>query len=197
AAALAPGRARRRAVLRLDARPAGRPRPRARFGADRVAARLHPGQRPLGGGRRRALGAPPHAALPDAEGRGADRPRRLLGRRPARAVARPARAPAALATNRTRARMNRVAVVGAADIIGPAIVATLAECEAVDEILCLDVNADGARAVAESHGGGRAAGGGLDITDRTAAQRAVDGATVLLNTAAYRINLAAMQVALD
>ena len=91
--------------------------------------------------------------------------------------------------------MTRVAVVGAAGIIGPAIVATLAECEAVDEILCLDVNADDARSVAEAHGGGRASGGGLDITDRAAARSAVDGATVLLNTAAYRINLAAMQVA--
>jgi saccharopine dehydrogenase-like NADP-dependent oxidoreductase len=93
--------------------------------------------------------------------------------------------------------MTRVAVVGAAGIIGPAIVATLAECEAVDEIRCLDVNADGARAVAEAHGGGRATGGGLDITDRAAARTAVEGATVLLNTAAYRINLAAMEVALD
>ena len=62
--------------------------------------------------------------------------------------------------------MNRVAVVGAAGIIGPAIVATLAECEAVEEIRCLDVNAEGARAVAEAHGGGRATAGGLDITDR-------------------------------
>jgi lysine 6-dehydrogenase len=93
--------------------------------------------------------------------------------------------------------MSHVAVVGAAGIIGPAIVATLAECEAVDEIRCLDVNANGARAVAEAHGGGRATGGGLDITDRAAARTAVEGATVLLNTAAYRINLAAMEVALD
>jgi lysine 6-dehydrogenase len=93
--------------------------------------------------------------------------------------------------------MSRVAVVGAAGIIGPAIVATLAECDAVEEIRCLDVNADGARAVAEAHGGGRASGGGLDVTDRAAARSAVEGATVLLNTAAYRINLAAMEVALD
>jgi lysine 6-dehydrogenase len=93
--------------------------------------------------------------------------------------------------------VSTVAVVGAAGIIGPAIVATLAECEAVDEIRCLDMNAEGARAVAEAHGGGRATGAGLDITDRTAAREAVEGATVLLNTAAYRINLTAMEVALD
>ncbi len=93
--------------------------------------------------------------------------------------------------------MTAVAVIGAAGIIGPAIVATLAEQEAVEEIRCLDVNAEGARAVAEAHGGGKATSGRLDITDRDAARAAVAGATVLLNTAAYRINLAAMEVALD
>jgi lysine 6-dehydrogenase len=93
--------------------------------------------------------------------------------------------------------MSTVAVVGAAGIIGPAIVATLAEHEAVQEIRCLDVNADGARAVAERHGGGKASGGALDITDRDAAGSVIAGSTVLLNTAAYRINLAAMEVALD
>ncbi|MDX6544632.1 MAG: hypothetical protein QOG02_406, partial [Gaiellales bacterium] len=93
--------------------------------------------------------------------------------------------------------MSRVAVVGAAGIIGPAIVATLAEHEAVEEIRCLDVNGAGARAVAEAQGGGRATSGELDITDRSAARAAIEGATVLLNTASYRINLAAMEVALD
>jgi saccharopine dehydrogenase-like NADP-dependent oxidoreductase len=89
-----------------------------------------------------------------------------------------------------------VAVVGAAGIIGPAIVATLAEHDAVDEIRCLDVNAEGAREVAERHGGGRATGSALDITDPDAAHEALAGSTVLLNTAAYRINLAAMEAAL-
>jgi lysine 6-dehydrogenase len=93
--------------------------------------------------------------------------------------------------------MSTVAVVGAAGIIGPAIVATLAEHEAVQEIRCLDVNADGARAVAEQHGGGKASSGALDITNRDDAGSAIAGSTVLLNTAAYRINLAAMEVALD
>jgi lysine 6-dehydrogenase len=93
--------------------------------------------------------------------------------------------------------MSRVAVVGAAGIIGPAIVATLAEHEAIEEIRCLDVNAAGARAVAEAHGAGRASGGELDITDSSAARAAIEGATVLLNTASYRINLAAMEAALD
>jgi saccharopine dehydrogenase-like NADP-dependent oxidoreductase len=93
--------------------------------------------------------------------------------------------------------VNTVAVVGAAGIIGPAIVATLAEQESVERILCLDVDGAGAQSVAAQHGGGRAEGSALDITDRTAAAEALRGATVLLNSAAYRINLAAMEVALE
>jgi saccharopine dehydrogenase-like NADP-dependent oxidoreductase len=93
--------------------------------------------------------------------------------------------------------VSTVAVIGAAGIIGPAIVATLAEHDAVDEIRCLDRDGDGARAVADRHGGGKAAGAALDITDHDAAVAAVRGSTLLLNTAAYRINLAAMEVALD
>ena len=93
--------------------------------------------------------------------------------------------------------MSTVAVIGAAGIIGPAIVATLAEHDAVDEIRCLDRDGDGARAVAERHGGGKATGAALDITDHDAAVAALQASTLLLNTAAYRINLAAMEVALE
>jgi saccharopine dehydrogenase-like NADP-dependent oxidoreductase len=92
--------------------------------------------------------------------------------------------------------MPTVAVVGAAGIIGPAIVATLAEHEAVERILVLDMNEAGAREVAERHGGGRASGGPLDITDRERAAAAIEGADVLVNTASYRVNLAAMEAAL-
>jgi saccharopine dehydrogenase-like NADP-dependent oxidoreductase len=92
--------------------------------------------------------------------------------------------------------LGTVAVVGAAGIIGPAIVATLAETEGVERILCLDMDEAGAAAVADAHGGGRAQSGGLDVSDRAAAARAVKGATVLLNTAAYRVNLDAMEAAL-
>ena len=92
--------------------------------------------------------------------------------------------------------MSTVSVVGAAGIIGPAIVATLAEHDSVTEIRCLDVNADGAQAVAEEHGAGKATGAAVDITDLEAAREAVAGSTLLVNTAAYRINLAAMEVAL-
>jgi lysine 6-dehydrogenase len=92
--------------------------------------------------------------------------------------------------------MSTVSVVGAAGIIGPAIVATLAEHESVTEIRCLDVNARGAEAVADEHGAGKATGAAVDVTDLEAAREAVAGSTVLLNTAAYKINLAAMEVAL-
>jgi lysine 6-dehydrogenase len=92
--------------------------------------------------------------------------------------------------------MATVAVVGAAGIIGPAIVATLAEHDAVERILVLDMNDAGARDVAERHGRGRASAGALDIRDRDRAVAALDGADVLLNSASYRVNLDAMQVAL-
>lgn len=92
--------------------------------------------------------------------------------------------------------MGTVAVVGAAGIIGPAVVASLAEHDAVERILVLDMNEAGAREVAERHGAGKAAGAGLDITDRDRAAAALEGADLLLNSAAYRVNLAAMEAAL-
>jgi lysine 6-dehydrogenase len=92
--------------------------------------------------------------------------------------------------------VSRVAVVGAGGIIGPAIVATLARDDAVTEIACLDVNAARARDAAERHGGGKAKGAALDIADVSAARSALGGAAVLVNSASYRINLAAMEAAL-
>jgi len=92
--------------------------------------------------------------------------------------------------------VSRVAVVGAGGIIGPAIVATLASEEAVEQIACLDVNGERAAEVAARHGGGKATGAALDIRDPESARRALDGAAVLVNTASYRINLAAMEAAL-
>ena len=92
--------------------------------------------------------------------------------------------------------MSTVAVVGAAGIIGPAIVATLAEHESVERILVLDTNEAGARAVAEQHGGGRASAGALDIRDRDRAVAALEGVDVLVNSASYRVNLDAMEAAL-
>jgi lysine 6-dehydrogenase len=92
-------------------------------------------------------------------------------------------------------KATTVAVVGAAGIIGPGIVATLAEQQAVDRIVCLDRDEAGAREVAERHGGGRAEAGALDVRDADAAARALEGASVLVNSAAYRVNLDAMHAA--
>src|SRR5207248_1034724 len=50
--------------------------------------------------------------------------------------------------------------------------------------------------VAASRGGGKASAGALDIRDLAAARKALAGALVLVNTAAYRVNLAAMEAAL-
>jgi saccharopine dehydrogenase-like NADP-dependent oxidoreductase len=92
--------------------------------------------------------------------------------------------------------VSRVAVVGAGGIIGPAIVATLAGEAAAETIACLDMNGARASEVAVRHGGGKATGAALDVRDGAAAARALAGATVLLNTASYRINLQAMEAAL-
>jgi lysine 6-dehydrogenase len=92
--------------------------------------------------------------------------------------------------------VSRVAVLGAGGIIGPAIVATLARDEAVTEIACLDVNGARAREVADRHGDGKASAGVVDVLDAGAAAGALAGAAVLVNSASYRINLAAMEVAL-
>jgi saccharopine dehydrogenase-like NADP-dependent oxidoreductase len=91
--------------------------------------------------------------------------------------------------------MSRVAVLGAGGIIGPAIVATLAGDDAVSEIACLDVNGARAREVADRHGGGKAHAGVVDVLDAEAAAKALDGAAVVVNSASYRINLAAMEAA--
>jgi lysine 6-dehydrogenase len=92
--------------------------------------------------------------------------------------------------------VSRICVVGAAGIIGPGIVATLAGEDAVSEIVCLDVDGERAAEVAAARGGGKATGGALDIRDPAASGTALAGAAVLVNTASYRVNLAAMEAAL-
>jgi lysine 6-dehydrogenase len=92
--------------------------------------------------------------------------------------------------------VSAVAVVGAAGIIAPAIVATLAEQPGVERIVCLDVDADGARETAAAHGAGRASSAALDVRDTAAAAAALAGADVVVSSAAYRVNLAAMEAAL-
>jgi saccharopine dehydrogenase (NAD+, L-lysine-forming) len=91
-----------------------------------------------------------------------------------------------------------VAVLGAAGTIGPAIVRDLAEGPGADRLVLLDRDADGVEAVAAAHGGGRASAGMVDAAEPAALAAALRdaGASVLVNAASYRLNLAAMEGAL-
>ena len=85
----------------------------------------------------------------------------------------------------------RVAVLGAGGTIAPAIVRDLAESEEVTAMRLLDIDLRRAEAVAMEHGGGKAQARQADATADLAEQLA--GMEVLVNSAAYRINLAAMR----
>ena len=89
----------------------------------------------------------------------------------------------------------RVAVLGAGGTIAPAIVRDLAESEEVTAMRLLDIDLRRAEAVATEHGGGKAQARQADATKDLAEQLA--GMEVLVNSAAYRINLAAMRASLD
>jgi lysine 6-dehydrogenase len=89
----------------------------------------------------------------------------------------------------------RVAVLGAGGTIAPAIVRDLAESEEVTSLRLLDLDLRRAEAVAMEHGGGKAQARRADATSDLAEQLA--GTEVLVNSAAYRINLAAMRACLD
>ena len=64
----------------------------------------------------------------------------------------------------------RVAVLGAAGTIAPAIVRDLAASEEVESILLLDLRAEQARLVAEVHGLGKATTRGADARSNLAAE---------------------------
>jgi lysine 6-dehydrogenase len=89
----------------------------------------------------------------------------------------------------------RVAVLGAGGTIAPAIVRDLAESEEVTAMRLLDLDLRRAEAVAIEHGAGKAQARQADATSGLAEQLA--GMDVLVNAAAYRINLAAMRACLD
>jgi len=91
-----------------------------------------------------------------------------------------------------------VAVLGAAGTIAPAIVHDLAVSAEVASMVLLDLDPDKAAAVAEEHGHGKATAARVDARDVDALAETVRsaGATVLLNTASYRINLDAMRASL-
>jgi saccharopine dehydrogenase (NAD+, L-lysine-forming) len=81
-------------------------------------------------------------------------------------------------------------VLGAGGTIAPAIVRDLAESEEVVAMRLLDIDLRRAEAVAIEHGGGKAQAYEADATAGLSEQLA--GIDVLVNSAAYRINLAAM-----
>jgi len=89
----------------------------------------------------------------------------------------------------------RVAVLGAGGTIAPAIVRDLAESEEVTAMRLLDLDLRRAEVVAMEHGGGKAQARQADATADLAEQLA--GMEVLVNSASYRINLAAMRACLD
>ena len=89
----------------------------------------------------------------------------------------------------------RVAVLGAGGTIAPAIVRDLAESDEVTAMRLLDLDLRRAEEVAIEHGGGKAQARQADATSDLAEQLA--GMDVLVNSAAYRINLAAMGACLD
>ena len=86
-AALDPGRRGAEALLRQRPRPDRGRRRGVRRRAAALARGLHRAERPVGARRARGLLPPPHAALPDAQGRGADRARPLARPRPDRVLA--------------------------------------------------------------------------------------------------------------
>lgn len=89
----------------------------------------------------------------------------------------------------------KVAVLGAAGTIAPAIVRDLATSSEVDSILLLDLHAEQAKAVAEKHGLGKATASGADARSNFASN--LQGADVLVNSASYRVNLDAMRACLE
>lgn len=89
----------------------------------------------------------------------------------------------------------RVAVLGAGGTIAPAIVRDLAESDEVTAMRLLDLDLRRAEGVAIKHGGAKAQARQADATSDLAEQLA--GMDVLVNSAAYRINLAAMRACLD
>jgi saccharopine dehydrogenase (NAD+, L-lysine-forming) len=88
----------------------------------------------------------------------------------------------------------RVAVLGAAGTIAPAIVRDLAESEEVESILLLDLRGELAAQVAADQGLGKATAREADAREGLA--MALDGAGVMVNSASYRINLEAMRACL-
>jgi lysine 6-dehydrogenase len=91
----------------------------------------------------------------------------------------------------------RVAVLGAGGTIGPAIVADLGASDEVSELLLFDLDRERAETVAAQHGSGKARGAAADARDPGNLADAVADCEVLVNSASYRFNLAAMGACLE
>jgi lysine 6-dehydrogenase len=89
----------------------------------------------------------------------------------------------------------RVAVLGAAGTIAPAIVRDLAESEEVESILLLDLDGTKAGAVAAAQGRGKAEARAADARSGLADE--LRGCAALVNSASYRVNLDAMRACLE
>jgi saccharopine dehydrogenase-like NADP-dependent oxidoreductase len=89
----------------------------------------------------------------------------------------------------------RVAVLGASGTIARAIVRDLAESSEVDELVLLDLDGERAAQVAAEHGAGKASARAIDARDGFAP--ALAGCATLVNAASYRLNLVAMEAALE
>ncbi len=88
----------------------------------------------------------------------------------------------------------RVAVLGAAGTIAPAIVRDLAASDEVESILLLDLRAEQAKTVAERQGQGKATARGADARSNLASE--LGDVDALVNSASYRVNLDAMRACL-
>lgn len=89
-----------------------------------------------------------------------------------------------------------VAVLGAGGTIAPAIVHDMAASDEVKSLLLLDLDQDRAASVADAHGAGKASARAVDARDAAAFATALEGVSVLVNSASYRINLEAMRACL-
>jgi saccharopine dehydrogenase (NAD+, L-lysine-forming) len=90
----------------------------------------------------------------------------------------------------------RVAVLGAAGTIAPAIVHDLAHSDEISAMTLLDLNGERAQAVADEHGAGKAAAQAADARAVDELAALLEGHDVLVNTASYRVNLEAMRACL-
>ncbi len=93
-------------------------------------------------------------------------------------------------------RALRVAVLGAAGTIAPAIIHDLAVSDEVEHMVLLDLDGERAATVASAHGAGKAHAAAADARDAAGLATLLDGVDVLINTASYRVNLDAMRACL-